>query len=578
VRKFIRTFFVPPTFDLNNKKSELARLIETTANLLLIASALYLLLFPLLEKVYQHRFYFLLPLFILLSLSKWLLRQQKLAAAAYLLVYGLWLILALDVLLIGNVFSTFYGGMLVTIIFAKLLIDRKNANILTAASILLGLFVVIMGQINPTIGFRYESALTTWLTQTLYMVVALVVLNISTSSIRRALEQAHNEIYQREITEQVLRQSENKFNMVFSSSPVAMVLSSLHQGVLDINDAFVNLIGYERSEIIGRSSRVFNLWANPEEQKETAEILIRDGEIRDFEFHFRRKDGSTGVALASAVMLDVLDESVSLATLIDISDRKTNEEKIKQLNVELEARVQERTRELEQMNEELEAFSFSVSHDLRTPLRALDSFSKILIDDYGDQFDEQALHFQRRVRENALKMTDLTNDLLALSRTSRAPLNKQTLSPASMVEEILQELSTERAHLNVSLKLNELPECLADPGLLRSVFTNLLENAIKYSQHQDPIEIEVGTIQNDEGTIFFVKDNGIGFDQKFETKIFGVFQRLHNDDHYEGSGIGLSTVQRIVRRHGGDIWAKSFPDEGATFYFTLDGSKNPEIP
>ncbi|MET0411393.1 MAG: PAS domain S-box protein [Polyangiaceae bacterium] len=250
-------------------------------------------------------------------------------------------------------------------------------------------------------------------------------------------------------------------------------------------------------------------------------------------------------------------------------ERRTAEEKIRHLNSELEARVLERTQALEAANKELEAFSYTVSHDLRAPLRAIDGFSQAIIEDFGSQLPEDGQRQLHIIRQSAQRMGVLIDDLLRFSRLGRQALQKQSVDTAHLVQDVLQERGFPRADPRVIIQIGELPACLGDAALLRQVWVNLLDNAFKYSSKRDPAVIEIGSEALAGGVVYHVRDNGTGFDMQYANKLFGVFQRLHRMEDYEGTGVGLATVQRIVNRHGGRVWAESAPERGASFYFTL---------
>jgi signal transduction histidine kinase len=241
---------------------------------------------------------------------------------------------------------------------------------------------------------------------------------------------------------------------------------------------------------------------------------------------------------------------------------------------ELEAKVNEvteRTRQLEAANDELGAFSYSVSHDLRAPLRAINGYTSILLEEFGRSLSEEGLGFLRRVKENGDHMGHLIDDLLAFSRLGRQPLVVQPVHTRGIVDRALAQLAPAIDGRQVELVIGDLPDCDSDPALLEQVYINLLGNAFKYSRKRDAARVEVGSVlgESDTTPVFFVKDNGAGFDMQYADKLFGVFQRLHRNQEFEGTGVGLAIVQRIVNRHGGRVWAEGKVNEGAAFYFTL---------
>jgi light-regulated signal transduction histidine kinase (bacteriophytochrome) len=228
--------------------------------------------------------------------------------------------------------------------------------------------------------------------------------------------------------------------------------------------------------------------------------------------------------------------------------------------------------QLEAANKDLEAFSYSVSHDLRAPLRAMNGFSQVLLEDYAGALDEQAQHYVRRIQSNSQKMGRLVDDLLAFSRFGRQPLRLQSIDPADIARQAWDDLRHEHEHREVQLELAALPLCLADASLLKQVYINLLSNALKFTRQAARAQITVGCRDEAGLLTYFVRDNGVGFDMAYASKLFGVFQRLHRAEDFEGTGVGLAIVQRIVERHGGRVAAESTLGQGATFDFTLKGA------
>jgi signal transduction histidine kinase len=274
--------------------------------------------------------------------------------------------------------------------------------------------------------------------------------------------------------------------------------------------------------------------------------------------------------LSAYAVIGLISCALAYLILRFLTERRQAENEIRKLNKHLA----ERSLEVEAANKELEAFSYSVSHDLRAPLRAVDGFSRIVLEDYASELSEEGRGFLNRVRENAINMGQLIDDLLAFSRLGRQPLKKESIVTTELARQVLDELKQEQNGRRIKASVADLPNCMGDPKLLKQVFVNLLSNALKYTRKCEVVHIKVGWEQINGEPVYFVKDNGAGFDMKYADKLFGVFQRLHRSEEYEGTGVGLAIVQRVINRHGGRIWAEAVIDNGANFYFTLGGGQN----
>lgn len=307
--------------------------------------------------------------------------------------------------------------------------------------------------------------------------------------------------------------------------------------------------------------------SDPVTRLTTVASKIASGKL-DQDIDTGRTDELGQLAKSFSYMQDSIRDKI--AELNDEIDKRNRaEEALQKAHDELEIQVRNRTAELQAINRELEAFSYSVSHDLRAPLRAIDGFSQILLEDYPDALDEQGKHYLERVRAGSENMGQLIDDLLSLSRIGRRTITKKTINLETIAEKTYKSLEDESKDRKVNFIVQQCPQVLVDPNLMQIVFVNLLSNALKFTRCRETAEIKVGFETKEKQTVFFVKDNGVGFDMKYADKVFTPFQRLHRREDYEGTGVGLSIVQRIIHRHGGRIWVESELGSGTTFYFTV---------
>jgi len=365
----------------------------------------------------------------------------------------------------------------------------------------------------------------------------------------------------------------DKLAAIVESSNDAIIGKDLQGVVVSWNAGAERTFGYTASEMQGQPiTRLIPL----ERQREETEILhrIRRGEdVAHFETVRLRKDGRPiDLSVNVSPIKDGHGRVVGASKVArDITERKGAERQIRELNADLERRVRERTAQFETANKELEAFSYSISHDLRAPLRGIDSFVQMLHEDHAEQLDAEGKRMLNVVSSEAKRMGRLIDDLLAFSRLSRQQIASTSVDMSMLARAAFESmtLTTPISTQMARFELKPLPPARGDIALLRQVFDNLIGNAIKYSGKRAAPVIEVGGWSGDSEATYYVKDNGVGFDERFSDKLFGVFQRLHSEEEFEGTGVGLAIVQRVIHRHGGKVRAQSKPGEGAAFYFTL---------
>ncbi|NIJ81572.1 PAS domain S-box-containing protein [Xanthomonas arboricola] len=411
---------------------------------------------------------------------------------------------------------------------------------------------------------RLHYAVLSWAALAVQLLLLATVIWLLQRQIRRRLA-----------AEQEYLRANGRASSVLQTVREPIVLLDASQRIVLHNPAFAELYGLEDrgNELMTLDEVGEGAWRDPQIHQRLADVLLRGRELWDFEHEQRGADGVLRTMLINARRMplpDTADEDVVLMTVSDISLQKASQLRIQELNRQMEGKVEQ----VSEVNRELEAFSYSVSHDLRAPLRHVAGFSDKLARHLGDAADEKSRHYMEVISSSARRMASLIDDLLVYSRLGRSALRLQAVDMQSLVAEtraiLDSNLQSENTGHRVDWQIAPLPVLVADENMMRQLWMNLLGNAVKYSAKREVAKIEVTyTPMADGGHQFSVRDNGAGFDMEYSAKLFGVFQRLHKASEYAGTGIGLASVRRVLTRHGGRIWAEGIVDEGATFYFVL---------
>jgi PAS domain S-box-containing protein len=378
------------------------------------------------------------------------------------------------------------------------------------------------------------------------------------------------DITERRQAEEALRKSELKLSKIFHSVPALIAITTLAEGrCIDINKQCLQTLGYQRAEMIGRTMLELGIWESKSARDRVIRVLEADGMVRDLEINFRGKNGKTYTGLFSAEFIDFNGDRYMLSIVNDITERKRMEEEIARLNADLSARAAE----LEAANRELEAFNYTVAHDLRKPLTVVSGYCQVLRELYGNKLDEKCKGYLQEVYDGTWRMNQLIDALLNFSHLAHVEPRRESVDLSAMAQEAAAELQLSEPERRVTFRIEERVLVKGDANLLRVVLDNLFGNAWKYTGTREEGIIEFGTTEVDGKPAWFVRDNGTGFDMADADKLFTPFQRLPGAEESRGFGIGLATVERIVRRHGGRVWAEGEPGRGATFYFTLGGDR-----
>lgn len=385
----------------------------------------------------------------------------------------------------------------------------------------------------------------------------------------RLRKQAEQEVAERKLAQKELARA-NAYNRSLIEASLDPLVTISPAGIItDVNHATEEVTRCPRHELIGTDFSSY--FTDAETARLGYQKVFREGSVRDYELEIRGRDGRTTPVLYNASVFKNESGEVEgvFAAARDLAERKRAEQEVRKLTIELEARVAARTDELRSANKELEMFNYAVAHDLRAPLRRIHGFVDILAEEAGPGLDNPAKRHLAMIQDSVQHMGQLLEDLLSLSRMGRQELRKQSCGLNSIVDEVVTELKAEIQNREIEWRIAELPAVNCDPALMKQVLVNLLSNALKFTRTRQPAVIDIGQTTVDGEAAIFVRDNGVGFSMKYADKLFGVFQRLHRQQDFEGTGVGLAIVQRIVNRHGGRVWAEAEINKGATFYFTL---------
>ncbi len=381
--------------------------------------------------------------------------------------------------------------------------------------------------------------------------------------------EVNRDVTQRKLIEEKLRLSAVYTRSLIEASLDPLVTISREGKITDVNTATEKITGVSRKDLVG--SDFCNYFTEPENARKGYEQVFKMGFVQDYALAIRHPRGKVTDVLYNAAIFRGANGEVEgvFAAARDVSESKQAQKKISKLNEELEARVAARTEELRKLNKELESFNYAVAHDLRAPLRHIHGFAELLAEEAAPVLTESSKHHLDTIQDSVSHMGRLLEDLLSLSRLGRQELRKRPVGLNALVRDVVTLLQPETKGREIEWQIEELPCIECDPALMKQVLFNLLSNALKFTKYRKPAVIEIGEILLGGENVVFIRDNGVGFNMKYADKLFGVFQRLHRQQDFEGTGVGLAIVQRIVDRHGGCVWAEAELDKGATFYLSL---------
>jgi PAS domain S-box-containing protein len=399
-------------------------------------------------------------------------------------------------------------------------------------------------------------------------------LRITADPQAQVIEELGKRVEERSRELQEIKVVKDYMDNAIKSMADTLIIAEPDGRIYTVNHAALHLLGYTEEELVG--SLLSSIFPEGEisDQSLVDYLIERDSSVD--EKLYRAMDGRLIPVLFSSSIIHDNEGNIQgfVCVAQDISDRKRAEEQILNLNRDLEQRVRERTAQLEAVNQELESFAYSVSHDLRAPLRSMNGFSQALLEDYPDSLDEEGRDYLNRISASAKRMGSLIDELLKLSRLTRSTMRRTTIDLSAMVRSVVEELKCRYPGRLVDVVIEDGVTGNGDPGLLHVALENLLDNAWKFTSKLANPRVEFGSLVDEDIVVYYIRDNGVGFEMSYSGKLFAAFQRLHAPSEFEGIGIGLATVRRIIMRHGGTVWAEGEVGRGATFYFTLGATNS----